>query len=130
MLVLAILVSLTSQTQLTPLWIVWVWLACLYASVNHLASFHAIWAASCLFGQLSSCPASLCSFHVVWAACKPFSQLPRRLASFQTVMQASPENELFPSKDRFSRIATPVTARYLGRTTVLCVKCLARTVFG
>ena len=60
MLVLALLVSLASET------LCWHWLglacktACLYASVNNLASIHA-----------------------VQATCKPFSQLPSYLAWFQ-----------------------------------------------
>ena len=68
MLVLSLLVSLASRTQLTPAWIAfstkaicpgvdWVLLArvpCLHASVNCLASFHATWAVGYLFGQLSN----------------------------------------------------------------------------
>ena len=49
-----------------------------YASVNHLSSFHSVWATGCLFGKLVEL---LC----LQAACEPFGQLPSCLGSFQTV---------------------------------------------
>ena len=91
MLILALLVSLTGETQPMPAridfsirsvlalvgsrlrdYLAW------YTSVNRLASFMH-------FGPRAVCSASLYSFHAVRAACKPFGQLPSRSASFQTV---------------------------------------------
>ena len=108
MLILALLVSLTGETQPTPAridfsirsalalvgsrlrdYLAW------YTSVNRLASFMQ-------FRPRAVCLASLYSFHAVRAACKPFGQLPSHSVSFQAIRPAFKPFGLVSKRDHFA----------------------------
>ena len=98
-------------------WVSLARLPCLYASMNHSASFHAIWAMGRMCNQLSSHLRGCTAFirlgcQTIQPVSDHFSQLPSNSASFRAIQPTSEQFSRLPSNSVSFRAIQPASEKF------------------
>ena len=98
-------------------WVSLARLPCLYASMNHSASFHAIWAMGRMCNQLSSHLGGCTAFirlgcQTIQPVSDHFSQLPSNSANFRAIQPTSEQFSQLPSNSASFREIQPAPEKF------------------